>query len=89
MHQLELTTIKRQWIDDAASQFALIKSRLGQFDFDEMHKLLPEPEQPCWWGIFSAQLAKAGIIRRVGARASKRPEANGRLISVWEVVADK
>ena len=89
MHQLELTTIKRQWIDDAASQFALMAHKLGAFTFDELHNLLPQPEHKNHWGCLAAFLRNKGFIRRINAVPSKRPEANGRLISVWQVVTDK
>ncbi len=87
--QLELTTIKRQWIDDAASQFALMAHKLGVFTFDDLHKILPTPEHVNWFGVLAAKLKNEGLIKRVNAVPSKRPEANGRLISVWEVVTDR
>jgi hypothetical protein len=85
--QLELKAIKRQWLDDAASQFALFAHKLGLFTFDDMHQKLPTPEHPNWYGILAAKLKNEGHIRRVTATPSRRPSANGRLVSVWEVVS--
>lgn len=84
--QLELKAIKRAWVDDAASQLAMILPKLGRFSFDDVHSLLPAPEHVNWYGILAARLKNQGLIRRVDAIASKRPESNGRLISVWEPV---
>jgi hypothetical protein len=82
--QLELKAIKRAWLDDAAWQIDALLPKLGRFSTDDIHPLLPKPEHENWYGILMAQLKNKGLIRRVDATASKRPEANGRLISVWE-----
>lgn len=84
--QLELKAIKHAWLNDAASQFALVGHKLGRFTFDDIHRLLPQPEHPNWFGVLAAQLKNKGMIRRVNSVPSRRPEANGRLISVWEVI---
>ena len=86
MIQLELATIKRAWIDEAAARFALHAPRLGQFTNEDLHRLLPVPDHVNWWGVLFASLKNKGLIRRVSARPSNRPEANWRLISVWEVI---
>lgn len=86
MIQLELKALKRQWLDDSASQFALFAHKLGAFTFDDLHRLLPRPEHENWWGVLAAKLKNQGLIRRVNAVPSRRPEANGRLVSVWEVI---
>lgn len=85
--QLELATVKRDWIDDAAWSLEPILHRLGRFTTDDLHPLVPAPANKNWWGILAAQLKNKGLIRRVSAAPSRRPEANGRLVSVWEVVA--
>ena len=84
-NQLELSELKRCWIDEAALRFKVHAPRLGQFTNEDLHRLFPAPEHPNWWGVLFAQLRNKGLIRRVSARSSNRPEANGRLISVWEV----
>jgi hypothetical protein len=85
-HQLELATIKRDWIDDAAWMLEPILHRLGRFTADDLHPLLPTPRNHNWFGILVARLSNRGLIRRVNAVPSRRPEANGRLVSVWEAV---
>jgi hypothetical protein len=82
--QLELKAIKRAWLDDAASQFALIGHKLGRFTTDSLHPLLPKPDHSAWYGVLMAQLSNKGLVREVGRVASKRPEANGRKIAEWE-----
>lgn len=84
--QLELKAIKRAWVDDAAAKLANMIHKLGRFSSDDLHPLLPEPQHPNWFGILFAAMKNKGLIRRVDAIASKRPESNGRLISVWEAV---
>lgn len=81
--QLELGTMKRDWVEDAAAQLVALLPGLGEFTFDDLHPILPKPENENWFGVLAAKLRNHGLIRRVGAVASRRPEANGRLISVW------
>ncbi len=86
--QLELTGIKRDWIEDVAPRVVSIAPGLGQFTADDLHeRIKPGPQHLNWWGCLLAKLSNAGLLRKAGYRASKRPEANGRVISVWEVVA--
>ena len=84
MIQLELASLKRDWLDDVQPQVVLMLPRLGEFTSDDLHALgFPAPANVNWWGVLLAQLRNRGLIVRVGARPSARPEANGRLVSVW------
>jgi hypothetical protein len=84
-HQLELTGLKRVWLDDAFAKFCRNRP-VFSFTADDLHKILPAPEHQNWWGVLTARLKNAGVIRRVGAQPSTRPEANGRMVSVWEAI---
>lgn len=84
--QLELSTMKREWLDDAMGQFALIASRYRRFTTDDLHPILGEPASRGWWGALTAKLQAEGFIREAGRVASQRKSANGRKITIWEVV---
>lgn len=84
MLQLELKAIKRQWVEESMCFLQLVMSDMGQFTSDDLHVILHPPQHPNWFGILLAAMKNKGLIRRVNAIASKRPEANGRLVSVWE-----
>jgi hypothetical protein len=79
----KLAELKPRWVEDAASQMALLLPGLGEFTSDDLHALIASPQSPNWWGVLLAKLANEGLLRRVGVRPSRRPEANGRLVSVW------
>ena len=85
-HQLELSSVKRDWIEEATETFLAFRHSLRDFTTDDIRPLLPEPENVNWVGILMAKLKNKGLVRRVSARPSERPEANGRLVSVWEAV---
>jgi hypothetical protein len=91
-NQLELDEIKRTWIETAFAQFQTLRREnifaemLKEFTADDLHTLLTPPENVNWFGILFARLKRAGLIRRVSARASTRPAANGRLVSVWQSI---
>ena len=85
-HQLELSELQRDWVADAAMAFPGFFTRSQRFTTDDLHPLLPKPENHNWFGVLMAKLKNQGRIKRVSAVASTRPEANGRLLSLWEVV---
>ena len=87
LNQLELTDVKSSWLDAAEYLFHMERKKLGStFTTDDLHPLLPAPQHPNWYGVLMARLKGNGLIRRVNAVASRRKEANGRLISVWEAL---
>lgn len=83
--QLELTTIKRQWIDDAVASFPSLKLP-PVFCADDLHKHLPEPTEANWLGCFFAVLRNSKRIRRVGYKVSERPSRNGAEVKTWEKI---
>lgn len=82
-NQLELSGIKRAWLDDCEPRLALILPQLGEFTSDELHRILPKPEHPNWFGVLLANLKCAGLIECVGYRSSARKERNGGVLRVW------
>ena len=82
--QLELTDLRRAWIDEAAAWLSNRFDQLGNFTADDLHKILPAPApHPNWYGCLVAKLRCSGAIMEVGRRKSARIEANGRKIAVW------
>jgi hypothetical protein len=83
--QLELASLKRSWIESAIPLvLEHTKDRLP-FVVDSLHDVLPKPEDDHWYGILIARMKRQGLIERIGCQPSERPEANGRLISIWRV----
>lgn len=87
--QLELAGLRRDWVEDAVPVVLAYARGVDSFTTDDLHGLLPAPEHPNWFGVLTAKLANQGLIERIGARPSRRPEANGRLLSVWRFVSGK
>lgn len=84
-NQLELDSLKRDWIDDVVTRLpSLYRGR--QFTSDDIYEHFYAPGQPNWVGAAVAVLRNRGILKPVGFRVSKRPSANGRTIRVWECV---
>ena len=82
-HQLELEGLKRDWLDEVAPRVAVLAPGLGEFTADDLHGKLPPPQEFNWWGVLLAKLKNVGAIVRVGYKPSTRPQANGRVVSVW------
>jgi hypothetical protein len=85
MHDPQLTDLKRTWLDEVLPLAELAVKTFDTFTSDDLHDLrsMPRPEHRNYWGVLLSQLSHRQIIHRVGYRASKRPEANGRVIAVW------
>lgn len=85
--QLELGALKRDWVEEAETTLRPALKGLGRFSSDDLHSMLVKPTERNWFGVLLASLKNKGLIRRVDVTASRRPEANGRLISVWEAAS--
>jgi len=84
-HQLELTTLKRDWIDDAVSFITLRMNQWGTWSSDKLYEVLPtKPEHPNWMGAALAVLRNEGLIEECGRVTSKRKQANGRRVTLWK-----
>jgi hypothetical protein len=85
MNQLELTEIKRDWIDEAADLFTrTVGARGNQFTSELVLKHVLTPPHPNWAGCLMAKLRCEGRIKEVGRVRSSRPERNGAKITLWE-----
>jgi hypothetical protein len=84
-YQLELTEIKRAWLDDAIARFKSLNLP-STWTADDLHKSLPRPDSDAWWGVLMAKLKNTGVVRCVGYTPSARPERNGGVVRVWEMV---
>jgi hypothetical protein len=88
MIQLELSELKRDWIDDAEKDFFNNRSILpAQFTSEHVLSMsLISPPHPNWVGCLMARLRNTGRIREVGRVRSSRPERNGAKITLWAIV---
>lgn len=86
-HQLELTDVRRSWID-AAIPLVVERIKDGQsFSADNLHTFLPAPEHLNWYGILCASLKRRGLIVNAGYATSTRPERNGAKVGLWKAKA--
>lgn len=85
--RLRVAKLSRDWIDlvfDAACHAA---QHLGEFTTDDLHLALnTAPKHPNWWGSLTAKMQAAGVIVEAGRVRSRRPEANGRKVTLWRAV---
>lgn len=81
-HQLELAELKRDWVQESSASFAAL-TLPAVWSADDLHGLLPEPQERNWFGVLMAALKNRGLIEKAGYKPSTRPEANGRVIALW------
>ena len=84
-HQLELSVLQRDWIEDAIPVVLDHVRGLTSFTSDDLHPILPPAPHLQWYGILVAKLRNQGYLEKLGYRPSKRPECNGRPIVVWKL----
>ena len=80
--QLELSALKRAWIDESVFRFHSFS--LNRFTVDDLRQLLKEAPKANWYGCLIASLRCSGKIKEVGRVRSNRAERNGAKISLWE-----
>ena len=85
MIPIQLSLMDRRWCDQSA-ELVIARMRGKQFISDDLRGILAEPDNRNLFGVLMAKLRCGGFIRPVGWQVSKRPEANGRAVRVWEVV---
>jgi hypothetical protein len=86
-HQLELSALKRTWIDESAAVLDSKLLRRGvQMTAETIRQYVTEPPHPNWIGCLTAALRCKGRIKEVGRVKSNRPERNGAKITLWEAV---
>ncbi len=71
------------WSTAMAGVEALAKSGREFEAFDVAQLGVPDPDSPARWGALMAAAAKAGLIRPVGAKPSRRPTVCGSLTRTW------
>lgn len=81
--KLDLSRVKRGWIDAAVPVVRTYALTHGSFTMDDVRPLLPEPEHGNWYGCLAARLKNEGVLERDGYQPSTRPETNGRVIARW------
>ncbi len=81
---LDLTTVKRKWLDDALAFLPPMIPFMGRFTSDDLHIILPKPDHQNYYGVLCTQLKRAGLIKPVGFKTSTRKERNGGTVRVWE-----
>lgn len=81
----QLTLADTAWVQ-ACTGLVLANFQGASFTSDDLHSFLPEPMHQNQWGALVGRLAKAGKIRRIGSRPSRRIGRNGSWIGVYEVV---
>ncbi len=81
----QLSLLDRAWCQQSAP-VVLSAMRGKRWSADDLHGLLPEPEEKNLFGVLVAKLRCSGQIKRVGSEPSKRPEANGRHVGIYENV---
>ena len=85
--ELQLASLKRAWIDDAADLLGrTILVRGNQLTAETIRKHVVAPPHENWFGCLVAALRCRGKIKEVGRVRSSRPERNGAKISLWEVL---
>jgi len=86
-HGLEREKAAR-WREESIRILYICTATLRHFSADDWHNwcaVIGDPHHPSQWGIAAREAKRRGIIRDTGEWVrSKRPEAAGRRIPVWE-----
>lgn len=83
---VQLSLLDREWCSINAP-VVLNRFRGSRFCADDLHGVLPAPENLNLFGVLMAKLSCAKQIKRVGSQPSQREAANGRWVGVYEVAA--
>ena len=81
----QLNLLKREWCEDAGP-IVIRMMRGAPFTSDDVREYLTPPKNNNYFGVLFATLKNKGLIKRIGYQPSKRPEANGRPVAVWNVI---
>lgn len=76
-------SLKNEWLEESAIRVTRRFAGM-QISADDIHGILPYPRVKNWFGILMNKLSREGRLERVGFCQSKRPEARGRMISLWK-----
>lgn len=78
----QMSLANENWVAESVP-VVLARFRDSDFTIDDLHTVLPEPYHLNAWGAL--MLALGSRLVRVGFVKSKRPEANGRIVSQWRL----
>ena len=85
--QLELSEMRRDWIDLYAPTVVALLPALGDFTADDLRGKIPDPPHPNWFGSLIARLRKLKLVVEVGRVRSTRSKRNGAKISAWRAAS--
>lgn len=80
----QLSLLDREWVNLHAP-LVLTAMAGREFSSDDLHAILPEPDNDNLYGVLVARLRCAGAILRVGSVKSTRPSANGRHVGLYRL----
>lgn len=72
------------WKRAASAVLTRLAATGKPFTTDDVWAVVPQPPEPRAMGALIRSAAIAGKIRRVGWRASSRPECHCRPVAIWE-----
>ena len=75
-----------EWRDAADAMITTLARGGHEFSAEEIRQWVGDPSNPNAWGGRFLAAIKRGIIRRIGYRQAKRPEAHARVIAVYQGV---
>lgn len=84
--QLELASLKRDWIEQSKTRVIALGKVKSPFTSDDVHEVVTTPEHPNHVGCLLAALAAEGKIVECGRTTSKRPAANCRKVNQYKLV---
>lgn len=85
--QLELSSLKRDWIDRNISRVLDAARGLPSFEaYDLRDAYTNPPACSNWVGIMFARLRKSRLIQEVGFAPSKNKASNGARVILWRLV---
>jgi hypothetical protein len=80
----QLSLLDSKWLDCAVS-VVLERMKGRVFTSDDLHPILPEPEQRNHYGALFTKMSKQGQIEQVGYTKATRPEAGGHVVRMWRL----
>lgn len=84
--QVSTLHCETEWVKASKEYFVRFFHVGTKFSSDDLHRFFDEPPNTSFWGALTAALEAEGRIKEAGRIALKRPKANGRKITLWEVV---
>ena len=83
-NQLELTSIKRDWVEQSIPRVEMFFDG-KEFTSDDLHRILDAPDHANYFGVLIATMKKRGLIKEVGYEVSTQPERNKARVLKWRM----